>query len=143
VTEVRTVIEASPERVFAVLADGWQYCGWVVGASHIRDVDQGWPGRGSRIHHSIGPWPLGIEDETEVVDVEPGRLLTLSARMWPLGRATVRLDLRPSGTGTEVVMTEQADGGPIALLPGPLQAMVLKPRNEESLRRLADISVNR
>ncbi len=138
-TETRSRIDAPPEQVFAVLADGWQYCGWVVGASHIRDVDTGWPAVGSRIHHSVGPWPLSIQDVTTVRAVEPGSMLELSARLWPLGKATIRLELRPSGTATEVVMTEVADGGPAALMPGPLQALVLRPRNVESLRRLADI----
>jgi uncharacterized protein YndB with AHSA1/START domain len=141
--EVRARIEASPQQVFEVLADGWQYCGWVVGASHIRNVDQGWPAVGTRIHHSVGPWPVSIQDETVVRAMEPGRLLELSARLWPLGKATVRLELRPSGAGTEVIMTEVADGGPAALMPRSLQSLVLRPRNEESLRRLAHISERR
>ena len=32
-----------PESVFAVLADGWLYPSWVVGASRMRDVDPAWP----------------------------------------------------------------------------------------------------
>lgn len=48
-------IEASRADVFAILADGWLYASWVVGAAHIRAVDEGWPDVGSRIHHNIAP----------------------------------------------------------------------------------------
>jgi uncharacterized protein YndB with AHSA1/START domain len=50
-------IEATPEQVWAVLGDGWLYAGWVVGASRIREVDPGWPAKGSRIAHSVGSCP--------------------------------------------------------------------------------------
>jgi len=33
----------SAEQVWDVLGDGWLYPLWVVGASRIRDVDDGWP----------------------------------------------------------------------------------------------------
>ncbi|MGB3444101.1 MAG: SRPBCC family protein [Actinophytocola sp.] len=139
-TDVTAVIAAPPERVWAVLADGWTYAGWVVGASHVRAVDAGWPEIGARIHHSVGPWPLVVHDTTEVVDVEPGRLLELDARSWPLGAARVRMELsRTDEGGTAVLMSEQVVRGPARLLPGPLQAALLIPRNRESLSRLADI----
>jgi hypothetical protein len=41
VSETRKVIDTTPDRIFAVLADGWTYASWVVGAAHIRDVDDG------------------------------------------------------------------------------------------------------
>ena len=34
-------VAAPPEAVWAVLADGWQYGTWVVGASRVRAVDPG------------------------------------------------------------------------------------------------------
>src|SRR3954471_9339924 len=40
-------IGAAPDEVFAQLADGWIYGAWVVGASHIRDVDAEWPAVGA------------------------------------------------------------------------------------------------
>src|SRR5215204_2061677 len=92
-TEVSLTVRASREQVFAVLADGWSFAGWVVGASHIRDVDPGWPAVGSRIHHSVGPWPLVVSDVTVVREVQPPRLIELDARLWPLGAARVRLEL--------------------------------------------------
>lgn len=142
-TEVSRVIDVPPEAVFEVLADGWLYAGWVVGSSHIRDVDPGWPEVGSRIHHSVGPWPLHVQDETVVTAVEPGLSLTLEARAWPVGAAAVGLTLVPHGQGTLVRMTEHAVRGPAKVLPAALQSLVLKPRNTESLARLADLATGK
>ena len=58
-----------------MLADGWSYATWVVGAARVRDVDPGWPATGSRVHHSVGLWPLLIQDFTLVECSEPPREL--------------------------------------------------------------------
>ena len=79
------VVKASPDQVWEVLADGWLYPLWVVGASRMREVDDTWPAPGSRLHHSVGVWPALIDDTTVVVAVTPGRLLSLRARGWPAG----------------------------------------------------------
>jgi uncharacterized protein YndB with AHSA1/START domain len=144
VTTTERLVGAPPERVFAVLADGWSYASWVVGAAHIRDVDPGWPSVGSRVHHKIGPWPIQIRDKTTVRTMEPDRLLELDAHLWPLGEARVRLVLEPVGPGsTRVRMTEQLISGPGGLLPGLLQSLLLRPRNAEALSRLDDLAVRR
>ncbi|MFC4003295.1 SRPBCC family protein [Prauserella oleivorans] len=141
---VSRVFPASPDEVFAVLADGWCYAGWVVGNAHIRQVDRDWPAEGSRIHHSAGVWPLQVPDVSTVVAVRPGELLDLDARLWPFGRARVRLNLRPEPDGnTTVVLEEQAVTGPLSVVPAAVQALFLKPRNTEALSRLADIVVGR
>lgn len=142
--EVATTVPTSPDRVFAVLADGWSYAGWVVGASHIREVDFGWPEVGTRIHHSVGPWPLVVDDVTEVVAVEPPYLLEIDARLWPFGAARVRLELsEPEPNVTRVRMLESAVRGPGRLLPQSLQTLLLVPRNRESLRRLSSLATGR
>ena len=141
--EVRWAVPTSVERVFAVLADGWSYAGWVVGAAHIREVDPGWPGTGTRIHHSVGAWPLAVKDVTKVLDVDPPRMLELEARLWPLGAARIRFTLAPTSDGCEVTMEEEATKGPLSLLPAPAQTLFLTPRNRESLRRLADLATRR
>jgi len=41
-------MEATPEEIFAVLADGHAYDDWVVGAKQIRAVDADWPAKGSQ-----------------------------------------------------------------------------------------------
>ncbi len=143
-SETRKVIDTTPDRIFAVLADGWTYASWVVGAAHIRDVDDGWPAVGSRIHHKVGPWPVQINDQTAVRAMEPDRLLELDARMWPIGKAIVRLTLEPvSPTSTLVRLTESIVSGAGHLLPEPVQAILLRPRNAEALDRLADIALHR
>jgi uncharacterized protein YndB with AHSA1/START domain len=138
-------VAVSPEDVFAILADGWSYAGWVVGNSHVRDVDLGWPGVGTRIHHSAGAWPMQIEDVTEVTAVEPGRFLELDARLWIFGAATIRFTLTPlnAGESTEIVMAEEAVRGPGSLIPAPIQAIGLRPRNIETVSRLADLAIGR
>ncbi|MFJ8818829.1 SRPBCC family protein [Amycolatopsis thermoflava] len=137
-------IPVHPEKVFTVLADGWTYAGWVVGASHIRQVDSHWPQVGSRIHHSVGPWPFNVQDVSCVLAVEENKLLELEARMWPMGSAKITLTLTPDTEGgTEVQMAERLARGPLSLLPERVQAAMLAPRNTESLKRLADIAVHR
>lgn len=131
------IIHATPDQVWAVLADGWLYPLWVVGASRMREVEETWPAVGARIHHSVGSWPLLVDDHTEVVDAQPGTLLSLRAKAWPTGEAAVVLHLRPSGADTEVVIEEQAVAGPAVLVPRPLRNALLRWRNVETLRRLA------
>lgn len=137
---VTVTVPAPIEAVFAVLADGWGYASWVVGASRIRAADADWPAVGARIHHSIGPWPLLLQDTTTVVAVDPPKLLVLDARLWPLGKARVRFDLVAAEGGTLVKMTEAAVTGPLAFLPVSVQNRLIRPRNRESLDRLSRLA---
>ena len=131
-------------QVFAVIEDGWYFASWVVGAAHIRKVDPNWPAVGSRLHHSVGPWPVSINDTTVVQAVERNSMIELAARAWPVGGAIVRINLEPAGpTGTQITMSEEVTSGPARVLPHLAQTALLKPRNSESLRRLADIAVGR
>ena len=133
-------VQATPEQVWSVLADGWLYPLFVVGAARMRGVDEGWPAVGTRLHHSVGSWPLMIDDTTEVLEVEENRRILLLARGWPAGQAHVEISLEPSGStpGTTVVtIVENATGGPGALVPKVIQDPQLHLRNVETLRRLA------
>ena len=141
--KVTRMIGTDPAHVFAVLADGWSYPLWVVGASHMRDVDAAWPEIGSRIHHSVGLWPLLVEDFTEVVGMQPDRHLELAARAWPTGSARITIDLEDAPGGTVVTMAEHAEAGPAALIPGPLETAMLVPRNREALARLDRLATRR
>jgi uncharacterized protein YndB with AHSA1/START domain len=132
-----TRIEATPEQVWDVLADGWLYPLWVVGATRMRAVDDGWPRVGSRLHHSAGVWPAVINDETVVLSAEPMRAIELRAKGWPMGEADVRIELEPDGEHTRVRIEEDAVNGPGRLMPGVLREPLLKWRNTETLRRLA------
>ena len=142
-TSVDALIAAPPDHVWRVLADGWAYANWVVGASAIRDVDPPWPAEGARIHHSVGVWPLLISDTTSVLSCEPGDSLTMQARGWPLGEATIEVLLTPEGSGTRVRMSEDATKGPGRFVPGPVRRAGIVPRNRESLRRLGLVAENR
>ena len=130
-------VSATPDQVWKVLSDGWLYPLFVVGASRMRDVDESWPAVGARLHHSVGTWPLLIDDTTEVLEVEEGRRLLLKARGWPAGEAHVDISLRPDGDTTLVTMEEDATAGPGVLVPKPLRDAQLHWRNVEALRRLA------
>ena len=130
-------VSATPEQVWSVLSDGWLYALWVVGAARMRDVDEGWPAVGSRLHHSVGTWPLLIDDTTEVLEIEENRRLLLLARGWPAGQAHVEITLEARGTDTIITIVEQATAGPGALVPKVVQDPQLHVRNVEALRRLA------
>ncbi len=142
--EVCRTVETGPEQIFAVLADGWNYASWVVGAAHIRNVDDDWPAVGTRIHHRVGPWPLHISDQTVVRGMESNRSLDLEAYAWPIGAARIRLTLEPvSPTSTRVRLSETLSSGVGRLIPKPLLWLMLHPRNLEALHRLDDIAVHR
>ena len=131
------VIAATPQQVWNVLADGWLYPLFVVGASRMREVDDSWPSEGSRLHHSVGAWPLLLDDTTEVLEAVPESLLKLRARGWPAGEAEVVLRLKAQGVGTEVSISEDVRSGPGRLIPKPVRAPQIAWRNGETLRRLA------
>lgn len=130
-------VSATPEQVWSVLSDGWLYALWVVGAARMRGVDDTWPDVGSQLHHSVGSWPLLIDDTTEVLEVEENRRLLLLARGWPAGQAHVEIIVEPRGAGAVVTIVEQATAGPGALLPKVVQDPQLHVRNIEALRRLS------
>jgi hypothetical protein len=134
------LVKAAPQQVWDVLADGWLYPVWVVGASRMRAVDDSWPEVGSKLYHSVGVWPALINDNTEVTAATPLALLSLRARGWPVGEAAVHIHLTPVGADTEVRIVEDAVSGPGRLAPPPLRGLTLKWRNTETLRRLAYIA---
>ena len=129
---------ATPEQVWEILADGWRYASWVVGASRIRAVDTAWPAPGARIHHSVGLWPLLLDDRTEVRAMVPERELVLRARAWLFGKAEIAITLEPGRDGgTHITMAEHVVSGPYAAVPDRIQEEMVLPRNRECLRRLA------
>lgn len=136
----RRQIDASPERVWAVLADPDNYAHWVVGCRDIRDAHPDFPAAGTSFHHSLAFGPLDLKDESEVVESDEPRRLVLHVKARPLGRATVELDLVARGSGTHVTMHE-GPASPIArLVYNPLADLALHGRNVEALRRLAELA---
>ncbi|MFJ4209322.1 SRPBCC family protein [Paenarthrobacter sp. NPDC089675] len=133
---VAQLFKSTSDDVWKVIADGWLYSGWVVGASRIRAVDDGWPQAGSKLHHSVGAWPLLINDSTSVTSVEPGRSLELLARGWPVGEATVLITVEDVDNGCRVSISEDAVRGPGKLVPKAIRDPLIDIRNRETLRRL-------
>jgi hypothetical protein len=133
---VTQVFNSPASDVWKVIADGWLYSGWVVGASRIRSVDAHWPQVDARLHHSVGAWPLVINDSTRVTAVDPGRSLELMARGWPLGEAKVVITLEDRGTQCRVSMAEDAVRGPGLAVPKVVRDPLISVRNRETLRRL-------
>jgi hypothetical protein len=143
-TRTEMELGATPERVFDELADGWAYTGWVVGATHIRDVDIEWPAKGSCIHHTLGAWPLRLSDTTEVLESTRPSRLVMRARGWPVGEAVVQLDISTAGAGrARVVLREAPTRGPGRWMDNPALRSVLRARNVETLKRLRDRAENR
>ncbi|MCP2267053.1 SRPBCC family protein [Promicromonospora thailandica] len=140
---VARAARCTPEDVLGVLADGWLYSTWVVGAARIRAVDPAWPEPGTRILHSVGLWPVLINDETVVLERDPERSLTLQARGWPAGEARVRIEVDAAPSGCRIRISEDANKGPGALIPRPLRDAAIGPRNVETLRRLALLAERR
>jgi uncharacterized protein YndB with AHSA1/START domain len=142
-TTVERVIAGEPEQVWEVLSDGWLYPVWVVGATHMRDVDDNWPDEGAQLHHQVGAWPLMISDTTQVAACEPTRRLALQARAWPMGAARIEITIEAHRGGTLVRMAEAPARGIAYRLDNPLLRKILIARNTECLVRLAAIVENR
>ena len=131
-------LTAPPEAVFDVFNDGWLYGLWVVGASHIRDVDDDWPAVGTHIHHAFGAWPLLVRDQTEVLENDPPHRLVLQARAWPAGQARIELTVEPlRDNGSRLTMNEYPVSGIGKALHNPAADKLLYRRNIESMARLA------
>lgn len=139
----RRVMNATPQQVWDVLADGWLYPVWVVGASRMREVENDWPAVGSKLHHSVGVWPALLDDNTEVLLSRPPSHLRLRARGWPAGEAQVDVRIEAHAEGVEVSITEDVVAGPGLLVPKAARGVPIAVRNDETLQRLAYIAENR
>lgn len=125
----------TPRQVFDVLRDGRSYQNWVVGTRAIRDVDAGWPAPGTRLHYTVGRWPLRKDDVTTSLSYEPDTRLELEARAWPAGTAGIVLRAEPVEAGTQFSIDEAPRRGPARLI-HPAAAALITLRNVETLRRL-------
>jgi hypothetical protein len=144
VIEVRRTTTVRPDAVWEVVANGWYYPAWVVGASRMRAVSADWPAVGGVLHHSVGSWPFLLNDTTRVQECTPGREIVLRARAWPAGEAEVHVVLEPlADGGCAIVMKEDTVSGPARAIPYPLRAALISQRNAESLRRLAFLATAR
>lgn len=120
-----------------MLSDAERFPDWVVGASHVVDVDAGFPAPGTRFRHRVGIGPLSVGDYTEVTDIDPPRRIVLKGKARPLGTATIELTVGELAGGTEVRMVE-TPGDRLSALVGsnPIGDAALRLRNSEALARL-------
>jgi hypothetical protein len=132
----RTVVDAAPDAVAAVLADPRTYADFVVGSKRIRRFDPAWPETGAVIHHTLGLGPFILRDLTRVVDAGDGRRFELRAQMRPFAVNRVSFTIRAAPSGTEVEVEERAVEGPAALMWNPAFDGLMWLRNQEMLRRL-------
>ena len=138
-------IDAPPSRVFDVLSDPDSYGEWVVGSKRVRDADPDFPAPGSRFHHTVGFGPITVSDHTVVEELKRPQRIKLRAKARPLGTAHVTLELKRKGRSkTEVTMTE-GPADPLSALAffHPLTLLLVRGRNDESLRRLGELAAGR
>lgn len=136
-TTVSATIEAPLADVWDALVDVRTYPTWLIGATKIRSVDDGWPAPGTAFHHEVGfGGPFTIADRTRCDAVEPQHLLQLDVRAWPLVHGKVTFTLTPSNGGTQIDLEEHPIG--IHRLLTPVLAPLAQARNRASLERLED-----
>lgn len=141
---VRRETTATRAEVWSVIADGWTYSQWVVGNSRMRAVDPSWPEVGTTIRHSIGVWPLVLDDLTVVEACTPVRQLVLLAKGRPFGKARITLRLSDTDAGGCLIeMAEVPVGAPMGWVPRRLALAAAVPRNRECTSRLAAIAERR
>jgi uncharacterized protein YndB with AHSA1/START domain len=136
-TSHERVTPATPEQIWRVLADGWLFPRWAIGATQIRSVDGDWPTSGSRLHHAIGHGRLAWRSETRVLASTPARLLKMRVDGWPTGGSELTVTLEPVASGTSLRIDELVVAGPDHVLPPTVHTMLLQWRNTEALRGLA------
>ena len=108
------LIKASPDRVWAVLADGSRYAQWVVGTAASQPKDGEWPQESASISYQIRLGPFEVGNETVVRRCVEGSVLELEANAGPLGTARICIELRKWGEYCLVIVDEhplQGTGG--------------------------------
>lgn len=125
----------APDRVLAVLHDGYSYADWVVGTQFVRDVQPGWPRPHTRLRHRSGLGSVYVQGDSEVLEQEHDRLV-LIARAHGIGAARVDLRVEPHGVGSRVTMTEHVVEPRLLRGFNVFLAPFIWVRNAESLRRL-------
>ena len=133
---------ARPEQIWAVLADGWTYAAWVVGACGSArwraagDAGQPHP-------------PLGRDVAAAGQRRDRGRGLRARAadpaegQGQGHGAAIVEIRLHDEGDRTRIEMREDATAGLGKLLPHTVRQALIAPRNTETVTRLALLAERR
>lgn len=131
------LVDATPEQVWDVLADGYGYVEWVVGTSASRPLDEDWPAVGTQIEYTITLARWSVSGRTTVRLCEPPHRLELEADSGRLGTARIALDVRPWGDETLVLLDEHPLRGPGGMLHNALVDALAQLRHRGMLARLA------
>ncbi|MEU0336709.1 SRPBCC family protein [Streptomyces sp. NPDC006193] len=131
------LIEAGPETVWSVLADGSRYAQWVVGTESSCPLDGRWPQLDAaiRYHVRLGPWQLS--NRTVVRRCREGSVLELEAHAGSLGTARIAIELRQWGRHCLVIVDEHPLQGAGGKLHNVGVEALLQLRHRSMLARLA------
>ncbi|PPS78415.1 SRPBCC family protein [Streptomyces sp. MH60] len=133
------LIQATPEAVWDVLADGDLYVEWVVGPSEVTPKNGQWPEVGATIAYEVRLGPLRLNNETVVRRCVPGSELELEAKAGRLGTARIAVELRPWGEQCLVIVDEHPLRGPGGLLHNVGVEALIQVRHRAMLARLANL----
>lgn len=117
--ETSVEIAASPAEVFAVLADVRRLPEWQTGCTGVTIESDGPVARGTRFRQEITFAGRKGEQDVEVVELEPDRVLTLQVLTGPLP-VRARHTLEPYAGGTRLTVVMEGDLGPLGRLAGPV-----------------------
>lgn len=135
--EVQGHLPATPDQVWAVIADPTTYPDWLVGAQRMRSVDEGFPRPGTAFHHSVGPVEEAtVDDRSESLESDPPNRLVLDVHVGKL-EGIVELLVTAEGDGSRLVFREKPTG--TFALATPLLRPAVYARNEKSLRQLREL----
>lgn len=127
-----------PEKVFEHITNPWEYPKWLLGASTMRAVDDGWPAVGTNFHHRVGVGPIKVNDRSQVLEVEENRRLVLLVKARPLFQGKVTFTIEPDGDGS-ILTIEEVPAFPGAELVKPVIDPPTHARNKKSLENLANL----
>ncbi|MGC9499463.1 SRPBCC family protein [Streptomyces sp. WG7] len=133
------LIQASPQAVWDVLADGNQYVKWVVGPSEVTPKAGQWPQVGATIAYEVRIGPVRLNNESVVRHCVEGSVLELEAKAGRLGTARIAIELRPWGDQCLVLVDEHPLRGPGGLLHNVGVEALIQVRHRAMLARLASL----
>ncbi|MFE6286385.1 SRPBCC family protein [Streptomyces sp. NPDC057877] len=133
------LVQATPQAVWDVLADGSRYGEWVVGPSEVTPEGGQWPRVGATISYEIRLGPVRLRNVSVVRRCEPGSALEIEAKAGRLGTARIAIELRPWGEHCLVIVDEHPLRGPGGLLHNVGVEALIQVRHRAMLARLAKL----
>lgn len=131
------LVQATPQAVWDVLADGNLYADWVVGTSDSTPGAGQWPQVGATLTYEVRLGPLRLNNESVVRHKVDGSLLEIEAKAGSLGTARISVELRPWGEQCLVIVDEHPLRGPGGLLHNAGAEALIQVRHRTMLARLA------